>query len=78
MVRSLAILCVALACTGCYTLKGPRVKRPPMTQQNYANVDSTRRPPEGTTYKYFRNQGRGANGELKESTIRAMFQSKTP
>ncbi len=73
--RRIIILCTALAVTGCYTLKGPRPARAPMSDQDYANVDSTRRPPDGSTLKYYKPQGRGAHGELKESTIRAMFQS---
>lgn len=71
-------LSAALACAGCYTLKGPQPALRPLTAANYANIDSSRRPPDGTNYKYFRAQGRGANGQLKESTIRAMFQSKKP
>ncbi len=72
--RRTIILCTALAATGCYTLKGPRPVRAPMSEQAYNNVDSTRRKPDGTTYKYYKPQGRGAHAELKESTIRAMSQ----
>lgn len=71
-------LSAALACAGCYTLKGPQPKLQPLNAQNNLNIDSSRRPPDGTNYKYFQAQGRGANGQLKESTIRSMFQSKKP
>ena len=71
------LLCTALAATGCYTLKGPKPVRPPMSAQDYANVDSTRRKPDGSTYKYYTPQ-RGAHANLKEATIQGVLPPKAP
>ncbi len=69
MTRIAAFLCFALASTGCYTLKGPATKRPPMSAAQQLQVDSTRRAPEGETYKRNQPQGLGPHSELKEGTI---------
>lgn len=72
MTRIACLLCMALAFTGCYTLKSPTPKRAPLTDAQQTLVDPSRRAPDGTTYKRNQPQGLGPHSELKEASIRGV------